>query len=75
MLDYLLHAFLGYLFVTLTTVFIVDITVDLEKFHTISTYFRCSAMCFLAIRYLGFAPIWRMCFHVLAKWRLAYFKM
>lgn len=70
----LLYVFFGCLFVALTSVFIVDITVDLENFQTIYTSFRCSAMCFLAVCYLGYAPIWRMCFYVLAKLCLGYFK-
>lgn len=74
MLSYLIHVFFGCL-VMLTSVFIVDITVDLENFHTIYTYFRCSAICFLAICYFVFAPIWRMCFYVLAKLCLGYFNM
>lgn len=75
MLNYLLHVFFGCVFVMLTSVFIVDITVDLENFHTIYTCFRCSAMCFLAICYLVFAPIWRMCFCVLVRLCLGYFKI
>lgn len=47
MLFYLLLVLFGCLFVMLTSVLIVDITVDLENFHTIYTHFRCSAMCFL----------------------------
>lgn len=71
---HLLHVFFGCLFVMLTSVLIADTTVNLENFHTIYVYFVRFAMCFPAICYLGFAPIWRMCFCVFAKLCLDYFK-
>lgn len=51
-LCYLLRVVFGCLFVVLKSAFIVGSSVNLERFHTVYTYFKYCANCFLATRHL-----------------------